>query len=495
MISSEMRARIRRLFYGEHWKVGTIAEQLGVHHETVKRAIEVDRLVSRGTARPSDLDPYVSFIRETLEQYPRLTGTRLHEMLRLRGYEGSVGQVRRRIRQLGLRPKPSSEAFFRLRVMPGEQAQADWAHFGTIRMGLFERPLFAFVMVLSWSRAVHVYFSLDQTMPSVVRGHVEAFQAFGGCARQILYDNMKTVVLERMGDAIRFHPRLLDLAGHYLFAPYPCRPGRGNEKGRVERKIRHLRTSFFDGRRFGDLDDLRCQFLEWRDDVAYQRPCPADRTLTVCEALEKERDKLLPLPVHPFDSDEVRPVLARKQPYVIFDTNHYSIPHKLVGVPLTLVASETKLRILDGQTEVARHQRLWGKHITSEQPAHLEGLLEQKRKARTLKGRERLLDELPEAKPLIEALARRNEPLGPHTAKLLRLLDAYGPDVTADAVKEAVERDTPRAESVAYIIDRSIDPRDPVPRPLAILNRPEVDDLRIRNHDLEDYDELTDRPQ
>ncbi len=319
MIPEDKRVEIRRLFYGEHWKVGTIANQLGFHEDTVSRAIQLDRHASRGVAKPSALDPFIDFIRETLERYPRLTGSRVHEMLRIRGYQGSPAQVRRRIRKDGLRPKPRSEAFHRLRMMPGEQAQADWAHVGTIRVGLYERPVFAFVVVLSWSRAVHAYFSLDQKMPAVVRGHVEAFEAFNGVARQILYDNMKTAVLERMGDSIRFHPRLLDLAGHYLFAPFPCNPGRGNEKGRVERKIRHLRTSFLAGRHFSDIDDLQRQFIDWRDQVAYLRPCPAEPTITVGQALERERESLVPLPPHPIDTEEVRPVLAKKQPYVTFD--------------------------------------------------------------------------------------------------------------------------------------------------------------------------------
>ena len=106
----------------------TLAEQLGVHHEVVRRAVEVDAFVSRGGGtRPSDLDPYLDFIRETLERHPRLTGTRVHEMLRLRGYTGSTSQVRRRIRQLSLRPSPVAEAFLRMKTLPGEQAQVDWA--------------------------------------------------------------------------------------------------------------------------------------------------------------------------------------------------------------------------------------------------------------------------------------------------------------------------------------------------------------------------------
>jgi len=132
MIDPEVRVQIRRYFYAEHWKVGTIAEALGVHPDTVKRAIEVERFHRAEQLRSSMLDPYLGFLRQTLELHPRLRATRLHQMLRDRGYAGSVEQLRRVVARL--RPHPQ-EAFLRLQVFAGEQAQVDWAHFGTVTIG------------------------------------------------------------------------------------------------------------------------------------------------------------------------------------------------------------------------------------------------------------------------------------------------------------------------------------------------------------------------
>lgn len=229
MISAEQSAEIRRLYYAEHWRVGTIAEALGLHRDTVKRAINSESFLwsCASRPRPTRLDPYLPFVRQTLEQYPRLRATRLHQMLVERGYEGSVVQLRRAIRPL--RPRPSGQAYLELRTLPGEQAQADWGSFGSWG----KRRLSCFVMVLSWSRAIHAVFTLDQSMESFVRGHVEAFSYFGGCPRTVLYDNLKSAVLERRGEAIRFHPRLLELCGHYHFAPRPVAVARGNEKGQA----------------------------------------------------------------------------------------------------------------------------------------------------------------------------------------------------------------------------------------------------------------------
>jgi transposase len=204
-ISLEQRAEIRRLYYAEHWKVGTIASALGVHRDSVRRAIESERFGIRAARpRPSQLDPFVPFIRQTLKRYPRLRSTRLYAMLRERGYVGSVVQLRRVVARL--RPSSRGEAYLRLRTLPGEEAQVDWGCFGSLAVGGVKRPLSCFVMVLSWSRALHAVFTLDQKLESFLRGHVEAFRFFLGVPRVALYDNLRSAVLERRGDAIRLHP-------------------------------------------------------------------------------------------------------------------------------------------------------------------------------------------------------------------------------------------------------------------------------------------------
>ena len=114
MITPAQRAEIRRLFYGEHWKVGTIAAQLGLHHETVRAAVERETGgFRRGACRPSILDPYLPFIRDTLAQYPSLRATRIYEMVRQRGYAGSVIQLRRLVQRL--RPETSHAVYRRVR--------------------------------------------------------------------------------------------------------------------------------------------------------------------------------------------------------------------------------------------------------------------------------------------------------------------------------------------------------------------------------------------
>jgi transposase len=491
MITPEQHAEIRRLYYGEHWKVGTIAAALGVHHDTVRAAILNDtQSVRRGTCRATQLDPYLPFVRDTLAQYPRLRATRLYEMVKGRGYAGSVVQLRRAVRLI--RPVATASVYRRLTTLAAEEAQVDWGAFGSIRIGRGVRPLSGFVMVLSYSRAVFALFTVDQTLESFLRGHVDAFHAWPGVARTLVYDNLRSAVLERAGTAIRFHPRLLELAGHYHFAPRPCTPGRANEKGKVERQIQYLRHAFFAARTFADVDDLNAQFRRWRDEVAHQRPHPEQRDRTVADVLMEEQPRLLPLPAHPFETDVMRTVVSGKTPYVRFDRNSYSIPHTHVRRPVTLLASPTTVRVIAGTEELARHARSYDTGQVIEQEAHVAGLVAATRQANPSTARDRLRLAVPAVLPLLERLAARGESLRAHLVRLLALLDDYGPQELGAAIDRALERDALGAGAIAHILEtrrrqRGLKP----PIPIALPDHPGVRDLDVTPHRLETYDELT----
>jgi transposase len=488
MIDAELYARIRRLFFAEHWKIGTIATELGLHHDTVELAVEPRRFVKRGLiSSVTLLDPYRAFIEQTLEQYPRLRATRICDMIRDRGYKGSVYAVRRCVQRV--RPVSRHEAFFRLTVLPGEQAQADWGSFGKIRVGRGERLLSCFVLVLAWSRATFARFTLDQTLESFVRCHVEAFSRLGGVPRAILYDNLKSVVLERQGDLIRFHPRILELAGHYHFAPTPVGIARGNEKPRVERRIRDIREAFFAARSYSSLADLNQQLDAWIDRVVHARLVPGDDARTVAQALAEER--LLPLPEHRFDPGYAQPVASGKTPYVRFDRNDYSIPHTLVRKPLTLVATDKIVRILDGDTEVARHPRSWDTRQQVEDKSHLDALAREKRKARDQRGNNRLTASCPSAAPFLVQVLRNGGHLGGTTTRLLHLLDRYGSAELDAGLAEAHRRSAFAAESVAHILDQRARARGVPPTADVVLpDDPRVRDLVVTPHALDRYDQL-----
>lgn len=488
MIAPELITSIRQLYYAEHWKIGTIAAELGLHHETVRGALETDRFNRAQVLRPTKADPYMDFIRATLEQYPRLRATRLYQMLTARGYTGSIIQLRRLVARL--RPQPK-EAFLRLRSFPGEQAQADWAHFGEVTIGGARRRLSCFVLTLSHSRALFLEFFFDQTLENFLRGHVDAFHDWGSSPRVVLVDNLRSAVLDRLGDAIRFHPRLLELAAHYHFQPRACAPARGNEKGRIERAIRYVRDSYFAARPFTTLEDFNRQALVWRDEVAHRRLWPGGDSRTVQDVFEEEKPYLLPLPVHRFDTDLVHPIRSGKTIYVRFDLNDYSIPPSVVGRTLTLVASPTTVRLLDGSVEVASHRRSYDRHQLILDPAHQQALIEEKRKALGSTAGSRLATAVPESEQLLQAAFQRGESVRRQTQLLLGLLDDYGAAELRAAIREALDRQTPRASSVAFILQKRW--RSQKRRPVLSVapSRVELADIHIQPHSSEIYDDLS----
>ena len=488
MIDTETRARIRHLFYAEHWKIGTIARELMLHPDTVSHALETDRFKNTQTLRPRVTDSYAYFIREVLEKHPRLRATRIFQMIRDRGYGGSVVQLRRFVSCI--RPA-HKEAFLRLSTFPGEEGQVDWANFGEVLIGRAHRKLSCFVITLSYSRGLSFEFFFDQKMESFLRGHTNAFEDWQGLPRVLLYDNLRSVVLERRGDAIHFNPRILELCAHYHFSARPCQVRAGNQKGRVERVIRYIRESFFAARPFTTLEDFNRQALQWRDREAHGRPWPGGDHRTVAEAFAEEQPRLLPLPAHRFDTDLLVPVRSGKTIYVRFDLNDYSIPPAAVGRQLVLAVSESTVRILDGSQEIARHRRTYDRRQQVLDPAHQEELLKEKRKALGSTRGSRLSQAVPESEALLDAAFRRGESAGQQTTQLLNLLDLYGARELRAAVCEALERQTPRASSVAFILSkRRRSNKRQSPSPVDLSRHPELENLSVTPHNLETYDDL-----
>ena len=371
----DIEAQILRFYHAEKWTMGTIARQLHIHHSVVRRVLAQAGLPRVGPPpRPSKIDAYLPFIRQTLESFPTLTASRLYVMAYERGYRGSPDHFRHLI--ACHRPRPKAEAYLRLRTLPAEQAQVDWGHFGHLEIGRARRPLMAFVMVLSYSRQIFLRFFLDARMENFLRGHAAAFEAWQGVPRVLLYDNLKSAVLERRGDAIRFHPTLLGFAGHYRYEPRPVAVARGNEKGRVERAIR-LRAGRVLRRprrspismismprpRLGATGSPLIGAVPKTLDTASARCSP--RKHRACCRCRTTRRRC---------SNSVA-VSVGKTPYVRFDLNDYSVPHTHVRRVLTVLADPHEVRVVDGATVLACHPRSYDRDAQIELPGHVEALV------------------------------------------------------------------------------------------------------------------------
>lgn len=485
-------ARILRYHFVEHWGVSTIADQLGLHHTTVDRVLcQAGLPKAERTRRASIVDPYHPLIIETLEKHPRLSAARLFVMAQERGYGGGPSQFRAHVARL--RPRKPAEAYLRLRTLPGEQGQVDWGHFGHVQIGQAKRALMAFVMVLSWSRQIFLHFYLNARMDAFLHGHVAAFEAWDGVPRVLLYDNLRSAVVNRRGDTIQFNPTLLDLAAHYRFEPRPVAVARGNEKGRVERSIRYIRENFFAARHWSDIDDLNAQADAWCWGHSSRRPCAEDPRMTVAGAFEQERPRLLALPNTPFPADDGVEVRVGKTPYVRFDLNDYSVPHTLVQRTLTVRASLHSVRVLDAGEVVAEHGRVYGKREQIEDPAHIEALVNVKRAARHHRGQDRLACAAPSSTDLLERAVARGHSLSRVIKALEELLDTYGATELEHAITEALQRDVPHPDAVRQSLERRREARQrPPPIAIPLSGNNKARHIVVRAASLAAYDQLHD---
>jgi transposase len=487
VITAEMRAQMRRLVLVERWKIETVARRFGVHHSTVRRALD-DAAPSPESPSKSALDPFKEYIVERLVTYPELTGTRLLTELKERGYTRGIAQLRRYVAQVR-QPRPR-KVYLRVEVDPGEQAQVDWGSFGHLRVGSAQRPLSAFVMVLSWSRAMFVDFALDQRMETFLAMHRRALEFFGGVPKRCLYDNLKSVVLHHVGSTVQFNPRFLAFAGHYLFEPTAAPVRYPEAKGRVESNIRYLRQSFFYGRTFSSLADLREQAARWRDDTANQRLHATTRERPA-ERLLVERPRLRALPERTFDADLLVPCVVYKEARVRLDTNSYSVPPEVVGKSVLVRASSDTVRILLDGAEVAFHPRSWDRHRHVEDPKHVEKLLERRKGALGPRRKDRIAGLSDESRVYLQEIARRRIDLEGEVKKLMRLLALYGDADLAEGMSRALAARTFGARYVRTFIDQArfarglAEPPEPV-----VTGNAAADAFDVHPHELESYDAL-----
>lgn len=495
-VTAEEKAAILRLHHVEGWPIGTIAKQLVRHHDTIELVLAQAGLpVDKQVVRTRLVDSFLPYIGETLAKYPRLRASRLWVMVRARGYTGSKSGFRAVISRL--RPRPHAEAYLRRSVLAGQEAQVDWAHFGKLTIGRAIRDLWAFVMVLSFSRLRLVRFSLRAAMPSFLRGHVEAFRFFGAVPRVILYDNLKSAVLEREGDAVRFHPTLLGLAGHYRFEPRACAPYRPNEKGRVERAIRDVRENFFAGRAISSIDELNAEAGAWCREIAAERRVPDAKEKTVAEAFLEEKPAMVALADDDFPVEERIVVKVGKTPYARFDKNDYSVPHTHVRRLLEVIATDERVRIIDPEQAadsepLADHPRTFDRDQRVEDQGHLGRLVEEKRRAHQSRGFDRLFAAVPAARTMMERLAERGDNLGAATSGLLQMLDQVGANLLERAVARVLARDQPNLRAVHHEIDRLRHEAGQPPALSVPIATDAAANVQVRPHPLATYDRLHD---
>ena len=334
-----------------------IAEELGVHPRTVSRALKRGEAPGgrRPRTRPSILDPYKSMI-DGLLRAGVWNAVVIERELRRAGYSGEISLIRAYIRPK--RPLRASRATVRFETAPGEQLQHDWGEQRTV-LGGVEQKVHVAVNTLGYSRRFHVWATVSEDAEHTYESLVRSFEYFGGSPRQVLVDNQKSAVItHRVGEAVQFHPRFVDLAGHYGFVPKACRPYRARTKGKTERMVRYVKEHFFVRyRQFESLAHLNQQLLQWLAEEADRRQHGTYRRV-VLERFHEERDHLSALPPERFDTAYREVRFVSWDGYVDVRGNRYSVPAGYCGHSVSVrIGLDDTLRVYDTHGRcIARHR-------------------------------------------------------------------------------------------------------------------------------------------
>lgn len=346
----------------EGHSIRALARLTGFSRNTVRRLLRAGGPPQfRAPERASQLDPYKAHLTQRYREHG-LSAVRLLAEIQPMGYTGSIDVVRRFLHTLKSEHHARGRLTVRFETAPGEQAQVDWQH-----AGVFTDPqgrtvkVYAFVMVLSFSRAIFVQFTTSMALPVLLACHEAAFACFGGVPRRILDDNMKQV---RLGPG-QLHPQLLDFAVHHGFTPSTHRAYRPRTKGKVERAIRYLDDNLLRGRTFTDLADLNAFARHWCEHTANAR---VHATTQEKPAVLLTQETLAPArAAYPFL--ETRRVDAES--FVAYRGSRYSVPPAHVGRTVAVAGALGRVTVRVGDTLIAEHPAATARGQSVADPAHL----------------------------------------------------------------------------------------------------------------------------
>lgn len=451
------------------WRAGTsvraLTRQFGLSRNTVRRILRENAaqrehghdVLAVSRHRASKLDPFRSRVQAILEQYPRITGTRLHEKLREeKGYTGGITIVRELLAEL--RPPSKKEPVIRFETEPGRQGQMDWSPYTLHFRRTGKSEVLCFSYILAYSRRHYIDFTQRRDFYTLIRRHQDAFGYFQGVPLQCLYDNEKTVVLRWEAGRPVFNPAFTAFITHYHCQPIACRPRHPQTKGKIEAPFRYIETNLLGGRDFEDLADLRRMARWW---LAHKSDLHIHDTTgqSPLERFATEQPPLPPLPPHPYDTSEVALRVCRDEGLVEFETNTYSVPSGHVGDILTVKATDHELFVYSPEIElIAHHERApRGRALRIENPEHF-----QLRKARygLEPVHEAFLALGPAAHKFLDGLLQRHpRQCGAHARGILRLKESYAAEDIHDALRHALRYGAFEARAVERILQVRSAPR------------------------------------
>jgi transposase len=347
---------LHRQGYSMRW----IAKKLGIHRNTVKKYITKKKQphYQKQKRRESILSPFYQVILDWLDQ-DDYRATWIFDHLKDIGYTGGYDTVRYFVKNI--KKQKAGLAFIRFETHPGRQAQMDWADFKILNDNGTSFFVYLFLMVLGFSRAMFACFVDRCSLQTFMDSHIAAFHYLGGVPAEIVYDNMRNVIVSDKTGHRHYNPELVDFATHYGFTPETCPAYSPWAKGKVERPIDYIRERFWRGYRFESIEKANTDLYYWLEAVANQRIHGTHR-LPVNQRWHQEAAHLGPVPSKDYDTSVKVFRKVYKDCLVSFDTNRYVLPHQLVGKYVMLKVKNNTIRFFHDDQLIATYQAPEGKH-------------------------------------------------------------------------------------------------------------------------------------
>ncbi|MBV9611586.1 MAG: IS21 family transposase, partial [Acidobacteriaceae bacterium] len=482
MLTADQINNIHRLHLVEKWPLRKIARPLKIGRRTLAKYIQNPAPSPTRRDRGSKLDPFKPAIAELLERDSTAPATVIAERLRTLGYDGIT--IVKDYLQAVRAAAQNRRAYVRVEPGPGERFDVDWGHFGALLYNGNPRKLYAFCLVESHSRKMYLEFTHSQSFETFVRCHIHAFETFGGCAREIWFDNLASAVAEHEGNLVRFNPRFVAFAREYGFIPRACHVAAAWEKGKVERAIGYIRQSFWPLRTFADLADVNIQARPWLQETANRRK---HRETGQAPDERFQSEFLRPLPLLAPDYRDTADAIVHKDLRLSFDGNRYCVPPRYVGRKLTVKADASTVTIYDQSKEIVCYPRCWERGRTFAAERFQKELFARMAAAQRSAAQQRLIQLLgPTTEYYLRKLAESDRSLTRQIRELLELVRDYGPEAVAAAIEKAYAARAFGADYVANLVRQQQVRRDVQP-PLR-LKDPELNGLATDPLSLVDYD-------
>jgi len=367
MIAQEVFMDILAL-HRQGYSYRAIARKLSIHRNTVKKYVEGKQNPTYSKKqRAGILTPFKQIIQDWLEE-DDYKATWIFDKIKQLGYPGSYDTVKEFVREV--KKRRARLAYLRFETMPGMQAQMDW--------GVFKTPqdnaaFYAFVMVLGYSRAMYVEFVERCTFEAFLDCHIHAFHFLGGVPTEILYDNMKNVVINRKNGRVNFNIEFVHFSNHYGFTPRACPPYSPWVKGKVERPVDYIRERFWRGYRFDDIDRCNRDVRQWLNQTANSRT-HGTHGQPVLTRWQEERFRLNRLPAGDYDTSMKFWRKVYKDCRVSYNGNSYHLPHEVVGKKVLLKVKKGRIKFYYDDHLLATYTEPPGKNQFIENPLFYQKL-------------------------------------------------------------------------------------------------------------------------